>query len=179
MLLKVVDLNAEDNVRIHLDKASVAVKGKATVAWLLCQSLHRDVVQSQVQNCVHHSFDRAKSIPEKTERVSCSSLLPVVEIASQTGFLLSRTWEPSRLLSALFLVHPVSPLTLLAWMRVLQNAPTPEVDWRSHQICVQCDSRPNSRPSPPSAQNRLKMAEDGWSHVKGFKKRSTKDVNGC
>eukprot|EP00438_Fugacium_kawagutii_P025781 Skav230062 [mRNA] locus=scaffold1221:124063:124942:- [translate_table: standard] len=40
VLLEVVDLNAEDNVGIHLHKASVAVKG------LLRQSLHCGVVQT-------------------------------------------------------------------------------------------------------------------------------------
>eukprot|EP00438_Fugacium_kawagutii_P021534 Skav233419 [mRNA] locus=scaffold892:192296:193610:- [translate_table: standard] len=52
VLLEVVDLNAEDNVRIHLHKAPVAVK----VTRLLRQSLHCGVVKSQVQHCVHHSW---------------------------------------------------------------------------------------------------------------------------
>ena len=55
VLLEVVDLNAKDNVRIHLHKASVAVKGKATVTGLLGQSLHCRAVESQIQDCIHHS----------------------------------------------------------------------------------------------------------------------------
>ena len=36
VLFKVVVFNAQDNIRIHLDKAPVAVKGKASVARHLC-----------------------------------------------------------------------------------------------------------------------------------------------
>ena len=55
VLLEVVNLNAQDNVGIHLHKAPVAVKSKAPVTRLLGQSLHCDVVESQVQHCIHHS----------------------------------------------------------------------------------------------------------------------------
>eukprot|EP00438_Fugacium_kawagutii_P021523 Skav233408 [mRNA] locus=scaffold892:134441:141349:+ [translate_table: standard] len=56
VLLEVVDLNAEDNIRIHLHKAPVAVESEATVTRLLRQSLHCGVVQTQIQHCVHHSW---------------------------------------------------------------------------------------------------------------------------
>mmetsp|Transcript_56542 Transcript_56542/g.69124 ORF Transcript_56542/g.69124 Transcript_56542/m.69124 type:complete len:308 (+) Transcript_56542:60-983(+) len=56
VLLEMVDLNAKHNIRVHLDEAPVAVEGKTTVTGLLRQSLYCDVVETQVQHCVHHSW---------------------------------------------------------------------------------------------------------------------------
>eukprot|EP00438_Fugacium_kawagutii_P025783 Skav230064 [mRNA] locus=scaffold1221:128832:131215:- [translate_table: standard] len=78
VLLEVVDLNAEDNVRIHLHKAPVAVKAR-----LLRQSLHCGVVQSQIQHCVHHSWHgRACSRAHGHQQRVCV----VAELASSAAF---------------------------------------------------------------------------------------------
>ena len=77
VLLEVVDLNAEDNVRIHLHKASVAVKGKATVTGLLSQSLHCRAVESQIQDCIHHSCHRLQAHAS----TACATLVSFFKIS--------------------------------------------------------------------------------------------------
>ena len=149
MLLKVVDLDAQDNIGIHLNKASVAVKGKAAVTRLLGQSLHCDVVQSQVEHCVHHSCRMIQSkeslmmFDVKTER----ERIKIMSIQSHSKPS-SSSRSCSFPLKTLNIIQ-LPALSVLAWMRVLQSALTPEVDWWSHRIYVQCGSRPNSKPSPP------------------------------
>ena len=60
-----------------------------------------------------------------------------------------------------------SALTVLAWMHVLQSAPTPEAGWWSPRTCVQRGSRPNSRPSPP-AQSLKKCRKSRRTSCKSF-----------
>ena len=149
MLLKVVDLDAQDNIGIHLNKASVAVKGKAAVTRFLGQSLHCDVVQSQVEHCVHHSCrmiqskDTLMMFDVKTER----ERIKIMSIQSHSKPSSCSRCRAFTLKTFNIIQFPA--LSVLAWMRVLQSALTPEVGWWSHRIYVQCGSRPNSKPSPP------------------------------
>mmetsp|Transcript_68135 Transcript_68135/g.192523 ORF Transcript_68135/g.192523 Transcript_68135/m.192523 type:complete len:316 (+) Transcript_68135:168-1115(+) len=54
-LLEVGQVDAEHHVGIHLDEASVAVEGEAPVARPLRQALHCAIIQSQVQDSIHHA----------------------------------------------------------------------------------------------------------------------------
>ncbi len=52
--LEHVVLQAEDDVRIHLDEAAVAVPGEARVAGDCGEALDRRVVEAEVEDGVHH-----------------------------------------------------------------------------------------------------------------------------
>ena len=54
-VLEMVMLHAEHDVAVHLDEAAVAVIGEARVAAAPDQALHRDVVEAEVEDGVHHA----------------------------------------------------------------------------------------------------------------------------
>ena len=54
-VLELVIVDVERNVRIHLDKAAIAVIGEALVARRLGQRLDRSVVKPEVEDGVHHA----------------------------------------------------------------------------------------------------------------------------
>jgi len=53
--------DAPDNITKHLDEAPVAIKGKASVLRLPFQGLYRLIVETQVQDGVHHAGHRDNS----------------------------------------------------------------------------------------------------------------------
>ena len=48
-------LHAHDHVAIHLDEPAVAVVGETFVVGQAGEAFHRGVVQSEVEDCVHHA----------------------------------------------------------------------------------------------------------------------------
>mmetsp|Transcript_27480 Transcript_27480/g.51495 ORF Transcript_27480/g.51495 Transcript_27480/m.51495 type:complete len:381 (+) Transcript_27480:1733-2875(+) len=54
-LLKVMELDPQHHVRVHLNEAPIAVKGKTPISRLFGQSLCRGIVEAQVQDSVHHA----------------------------------------------------------------------------------------------------------------------------
>ncbi|CAN4006236.1 transcriptional regulator NrdR, partial [Dysosmobacter welbionis] len=54
-LLKVLLAHFHHHVGVHLDEAAVAVPGPAGVAGLLGQHVHHVLVQTQIQDGVHHA----------------------------------------------------------------------------------------------------------------------------
>ena len=54
-LLEVLLAHLHDDVGVHLDEAAVAVPGPAGVAGLLGQHVHHVLVQTQIQDGVHHA----------------------------------------------------------------------------------------------------------------------------
>ncbi len=57
-LLEMMMLEADHHVRIHGDEAAVAVIGETLVAGELCQSLHRLIVEAEVEHGIHHAGHR-------------------------------------------------------------------------------------------------------------------------
>ncbi|MCY1297437.1 hypothetical protein D9M70_468760 [compost metagenome] len=56
--LEDVVIDAHDHVAIHLDEATVAVPGKARVAGVMAERVHRLVVEPKIENCIHHARHR-------------------------------------------------------------------------------------------------------------------------
>ncbi len=54
-LLEIVMINAEHHIGIHLDEAAIAVIGKARVVGLDSKPLHCLVIETQIENRVHHA----------------------------------------------------------------------------------------------------------------------------
>ena len=54
-LLEILLADLHDHVRVHLDKAAVAVPGPAGVVGLLGDDIHHVLVQAQVQDGIHHT----------------------------------------------------------------------------------------------------------------------------
>ena len=54
-VLEQVGVNTHDDVGEHLDKATIAVPGKARILRLGDKALDRIVVEAQVEDCVHHT----------------------------------------------------------------------------------------------------------------------------
>lgn len=56
--LKTVVVDPQNHITEHLDEPAVAVIGKPGISGQLRQSFHRFVIESQVQNGVHHTGHR-------------------------------------------------------------------------------------------------------------------------
>ena len=54
-LLKIRLRNFHNNIRIHLDKSAVGIIRKSRIAGLLCKAFHRYVIQTQIQDRIHHT----------------------------------------------------------------------------------------------------------------------------
>src|SRR5690348_7081334 len=48
----------EYDIAVHLDETAKRVVGEAGAAAMMGESLHRDVVQAKVEDCLHHSRHR-------------------------------------------------------------------------------------------------------------------------
>ena len=55
-LLKMALRNLHNNVREHLDESSVRIVSKSWIASLLCEAFNRYIVQTQVQDGIHHTW---------------------------------------------------------------------------------------------------------------------------
>ena len=77
--LEHVVVQPHDDVGIHLDEAAVAVIGKALVAGIGRKSLHRLVVEAEIENRVHHA--RHRGTGTRTDRDE-QQLLRIAETAA-------------------------------------------------------------------------------------------------
>ena len=51
-------LNTHDHITIHLNESTVAIPGETLIATRLGQSLHGLIVQTKVQDGIHHTRHR-------------------------------------------------------------------------------------------------------------------------
>ena len=48
--------HAQYDITIHLYEATIAIVSKTLIACLLCQSLYNNIVQTKVEDCIHHTW---------------------------------------------------------------------------------------------------------------------------
>src|SRR5688572_10423317 len=96
--LEVVTRDAEHDVAVHLKKTAIRVIREASVAALLREALHREIVQPQIEDRLHHSghgHRRARSHGDEQGIVRLAELLPraSLELLEIPGNLIAeRRW---------------------------------------------------------------------------------------
>ena len=96
-LLKVLMIDADDDIAEHVDQSPVGVAGKPLVAGRLGESADRLVVEPQIQDRVHHSRHRNGSATADgdQERVLLVPELLPVSFSSTPIYLLSSSMSVS------------------------------------------------------------------------------------
>src|SRR6516162_1208524 len=88
-------VDAEDDLRVHLDEAPIAVIGKALVAAFAGQPDDRPIVEPEVQHGVHHprhrdASSRAHRYQQRIAEVTKTCAERMLESSKAVGYLFSQ-----------------------------------------------------------------------------------------